>query len=34
MGAASGFYLLALTRVYMFASNVWNAWVLISEGSG
>jgi hypothetical protein len=28
-----GFYLLALSRVYMFGSNVWNAWVLIAEVS-
>jgi hypothetical protein len=28
-----GFYLLALSMVYMFGSNVWNAWVLIAEVS-
>jgi modulator of FtsH protease len=32
-GIPTGFYLLAISMVYMFGSNVWNAWVLIAEVS-
>jgi hypothetical protein len=31
VGVGGGLYLLALAMLYMFASNVWNAWVLIAE---
>ena len=31
IGSAIGFYLLAIAIVWMFALNVWNAWVLIEE---
>lgn len=33
LGIPTGFYLLAIAMVYMFGSNVWNAWVLIAEVS-
>ncbi len=32
-GAPAGFYLLAAAMVGMFASTIWNAWVLIAEVS-
>jgi len=31
IGSAAGFYLLAIAILWMFALNVWNAWVLIEE---
>jgi hypothetical protein len=31
LGSANGLYLLAAAMVLMFGSQVWSAWVLISE---